>query len=107
MSWWTKIRDAVEHEAVTLATATAGAVVPELKTVAMNAGAAVIQAVASKGIAHGSDDAIAAAKASIIADAPHLGATVSTALAASVVAELHEAQQQAQDNPGQPPQPAG
>jgi hypothetical protein len=101
MSWWTKIRDVIEHAAVSAVKTAAASAAPEIGKVLANAGAAVVAAVKVHGIAHGSDDAIKAALGSIREQAPHLEATVSTALAASVVAELHAAAKQ--DDPGPPP----
>lgn len=114
MSWWVQHRDAAEKAIASLwhkgtailapvAAQVAAVATPQLEAALLKAGTAVIQAVAEKGIAHGSDDAIAAAKASLLSDVPHLEATVSTALAASVAAQLQQAKAQAADDPGKPP----
>lgn len=50
----------------------------------------MIKSVKENGIAHGGDEAIAAAKASLLSEVPHLQATVSTSLAAAVAEQMHQ-----------------
>lgn len=102
MSWWVPLRNVLEHIAIT----TAKAAAPDLRAALVNAGTAVLGAVAKDGIKHGSQEAIQVALGSVQTDLPHLKLTAQTALAASVAAELHEAGAQQKDDPGQPPAPA-
>ncbi len=108
-SWWVKHRNAAE---AALSQFYNGFLAPVIKKVAeqsgptveaalLNAGKAVATA-AQNGTAHGSQEMIGIALDSLKADAPHLTATVSTALAASVVEQAHEAAAQSGEDPGLP-----
>lgn len=109
-SWWVVHRDALEagvtglwHEYLApVAKKAVAAASPIVEQAMTNAGLAVVKAV-QNGAVHGSDDVIDVALKSIRADAPHLEASLSTALAASVVAQAHEAAAQQANDPGAPP----
>ena len=86
MSTFTTLRDKLEHMLSVLF----GHVQPIAEQVAITTGEAVIAAAAS-GTAHGSDEMIAVAKASLNAQLPELKNEALTA-AAAVVADFHNEQ---------------
>jgi len=111
-SWWVIHRNAAEASLSALfhkgqayfqpvAQKFAHQIAPAVEQALLNAGKAVALA-AQNGAIHGSEDLIEVAKASLKSEAPHLQATVTTALAANIVEAAAQAAAQAEDNVGQP-----